>query len=168
MKHAKKKKLKVEWLRKRPTVRLEWISPEQAKRYLKNQAPNRRLKKESVPAMARLARAGRFPPTLLMFDTLGRMIDGQHRMQMVIDLGCAAPFVVMRGVPRVVQEELDRGHVRQPATCTGRKVRRARASRRRLSAWRTASSLRTGARSWRRGSGSARASRWRWRKTAGS
>ena len=66
------------------------VTPDLAQVFLATQVENRRLKGSTVEAYARNLQRGDFPynPSApLMFDTQGRLFDGQHRLQAVIESG---------------------------------------------------------------------------------
>lgn len=83
-----------------PTATWETITPDAAQRYLDKMGAQRPLKRQRVRMYADDMRAGRWQANgePLHFDTDGRCINGQHRLQAVVTAQTAVPFLVVRNV----------------------------------------------------------------------
>jgi hypothetical protein len=98
------------------TARVETIGPKKAKKYLDTMGRNRRkrgrLKERYKEAMA----GGQWKLTgeSIKFNTKGELIDGQHRLEAVIETGKEIQILVCRNVPDEAFMELDTGGVRTP------------------------------------------------------
>jgi hypothetical protein len=88
-----------------------------AQAYLDSMTVNRRISESNVNAIASAMYHGEWHDdgTTVKFDTGGHMIDGQHRMQAVIDSGTEHEFFVIRGVDPAAMATLDIGKPRSKA-----------------------------------------------------
>jgi len=77
------------------------ITPELAEQYLAKNTKNRNYSKARAMAYASDITSGRwlFNPQPIVFDTLGDLIDGQHRLHAVILANKGVDMVIMTGVP---------------------------------------------------------------------
>lgn len=94
------------------TIRIETITPELAKKYLKNNIErNRRLRPRIVEKYARDILNGNWysegvDPICISPD--GKLLNGQHRMNAVIKANKAVEMLVARGVDERLMEVMDR------------------------------------------------------------
>lgn len=77
-----------------------YVTPEMAEQWLKRNVSNRPLRQKRVDEIAELMREGRWGlgQDAIAFDTLNRLINGQHRLHAVIKSGTTQPFLVIRGL----------------------------------------------------------------------
>jgi len=103
------------------SVRLETITPETAKAMLLNNDRNRRLRPATVAKYAATMAAGnwRASPDGLIFGKSGQLLQGQHRLNAVINFGGEVDMIVWRGVEDDVFSVLDRGVTRSVADAIG-------------------------------------------------
>ncbi len=94
-----------------------YLTPELAAAYLATNDSNRPIDSARVRRYVRAIKAGEWDVTgeTIIFTRYGRMIQGQHRCQAVIDAGVAVPVVVLRGVDDHVFFTLDQGKPRSVA-----------------------------------------------------
>lgn len=96
---------------------VETIGPPLAKRYLDSMPHNRRqrirVKDRYVKAMAK----GQWKLTgeAIKFNTRGELIDGQHRLEAIVETGKTIEILVCRNVPPEAFMELDTGATRTPS-----------------------------------------------------
>lgn len=94
-------------------VRIETIalSPALAEVYLRERAPNRRLKRRVWTRYAKDMSEGRWEFTHqgLAFDESGAMTDGTHRCQAVVSSGVTIPILATWGLSRGAQLVMDQG-----------------------------------------------------------
>ena len=78
----------------------ELIGPTKPRIYLRNQAPNRLVNETLVTqyACAMLDNEWSNTGDPIKFDELGRLADGQHRMQAIVESETEQEFSVARGV----------------------------------------------------------------------
>lgn len=97
------------------------ITPEQAKQWISNQGYNRKLSPKHVKYLADEIKQGRWRVTHqgIAFGDNGKLIDGQHRLQAIIESGIAVQMQVTFGVPVGQFTILDRGMPRDMSTITG-------------------------------------------------
>ncbi len=81
--------------------RIETITPETAKEYLKHNKQNRPLKPRVVETYAKDMRNGKWQlnPEGIGFYENGDLFDGQHRLTAIMKADTAVQMVVIRGVP---------------------------------------------------------------------
>jgi len=90
----------------------EIITPELAKQYLLlNINKNRALQQNRIKFYAKQMKADQWPVTSqgISFDTLGRMIDGQHRLLAIVEACIPVEMAVIRDVPVQSFRVLDSG-----------------------------------------------------------
>lgn len=94
----------------------EIIDPKKAAEYLATRATQRDESTGVESHYARLMEAGKWSATgeAIQFDTEGRLVNGQHRLNALIAAGVTLPFVVVRGVPPSAQEDMDQVYARTP------------------------------------------------------
>lgn len=85
------------------------VNPETAEKWLGQNHGNRQLRPRKVEAYARDMRNGNWMTSgdSIKFDWNGRLIDGQHRLEAVIDSGTTIRVLVVRGLEPRVQDVLD-------------------------------------------------------------
>lgn len=85
---------------RRLSVAVELITPEMALQYMQCNENNRPLSKTIVLKYARALRQGEWVLNgeAIVFDSDGRMGQGQHRLEAIINSGIAMPVFVIRGV----------------------------------------------------------------------
>ena len=85
---------------KMPDVKWEKITPEIASVYLQVNTGNRILRKYHVKSIANDIKNGNFEITgqSIVFDSDGKLVDGQHRLSAIIESNCAVNMLVVRGV----------------------------------------------------------------------
>lgn len=99
------------------TPSIERISPDDAKRLLEGNHHNRNLR---MPRVAQLAGAIARGEWELNGETIkvaydGSLIDGQHRLQAIIEADTGIQTVVVRGLPAEAQDTVDTGRRRRLA-----------------------------------------------------
>jgi hypothetical protein len=79
---------------------LETITPQIAKSYLETNINNRPLDDHYASRLADVMKSGlwKINGEVIRFDTLGRLFDGQHRLQAVIKSGVTIQTFVLRGL----------------------------------------------------------------------
>lgn len=77
------------------------VTPAMAAAWLLTMIPNRNLRKTRVKAYCRSRVGGKWGLTHqgIAFDTQGRLFDGQHRLQMIVETGLATVLFVVHNVP---------------------------------------------------------------------
>lgn len=97
--------------------KVETITPEVAKVYLTLNKFNRPLNKTHVMRLAKDMRDGHWELNgePIKFDDSGNLVDGQHRLQAVIESGVAVCFLVVRGISPRSFTTLDTGKNRSNA-----------------------------------------------------
>jgi hypothetical protein len=98
-------------------ARVEQIAPTKARRLLRQNRHNRNLRALRVKELAGAMRRGEWD---LNGETIkiaqdGTLLDGQHRLQAVIDSGVTIETVVVRGLPLSAQDTVDTGRRRRLA-----------------------------------------------------
>lgn len=95
----------------------ELITPELAKSYLSNQALNRAVTMTYVKRLADDISNNRWleEGDPIKFSDAGKLIDGQHRLNAVIEAGKPQKFVVLRGYKKEAMSVLDTGKARSAA-----------------------------------------------------
>ena len=85
------------------------IAPQLAESWLAGKAPNRRLRKRVVERYANDMRAGQWRMTHqgIAFDETGALIDGQHRLAAIVRANMTVEMLVVRGIPRESQLDMD-------------------------------------------------------------
>lgn len=98
------------------TVTLEEITPRKASDYLKaNFTGNRKRSNVRVRRYANVMRRGHWRVTHegIAFDDAGYLIDGQHRLQAVVESGESIQCLVVRGMPTEVYQAIGRPMMRR-------------------------------------------------------
>lgn len=115
-------------------VSTQWVlvSPELAQQYLGRNSRNRHLMPTTVIRYASDLTAGFWQITHqgIAFDIDGNLIDGQHRLQAIVDSKQSAWLLITEGLPLEAIEALDRGKMRTLAhtfQIMGHQVTNARA-----------------------------------------
>ncbi len=95
-------------------AKVELITPSLAKSYVDDLAHNRGLVEAHVHGLAAQMKAGAWDENGqgIIFDTKGRLIDGQHRMTAVIEAGIPIKMLVVRGVESSAFDTIDTGRGR--------------------------------------------------------
>jgi hypothetical protein len=92
------------------------VDPATAERWLGRNLGNRNLRRGKVLQYARDMRAGNWQTSgqAIQFDWNGRLIDGQHRLEAVIESGVTIRVFVVRGLDPKAREVIDTGAKRSP------------------------------------------------------
>lgn len=92
-----------------PTVDIVNVSPLLAREWLGHNTHNRNIRPAGVAALVRDMRAGRYHLTGqgITFDRSGVLIDGQHRLNAIIEADVTVPLVVLRGADPDAQMAID-------------------------------------------------------------
>ena len=88
------------------TVEVEVISPAEAEAYLKNNAHHRKVKQKKVDAYIGDLKEGRWKLNgkTITFDSNGRLLGGQHRLNAVVQSGVSLTTLVVRGLdPELIE-----------------------------------------------------------------
>lgn len=87
-------------------VSVDVINPSEAEAYLKNNAMHRKIKQKKVDAYMKEMVDGkwRLNGKALIFDSNGRLLNGQHRLSAVVQSGTTLTTLVVRGVDPSVLE----------------------------------------------------------------
>lgn len=97
-------------------VFIETITPDKARQYLATQFKNRKVRPTHVKAIARAMEQGRFiycgDPIRL--NTVGELVDGQHRLLACVQTGVHFDAVVITDVPVEAADVIDTGIKRSP------------------------------------------------------
>lgn len=98
------------------THTLENVTPAQAKKLLDKNEVNRNLRVSKVNQYARDMANGNWNFSApIMFDTDGRLIDGQHRLSAQVKAQVPIQWLIIRNVPIAAQRTMDTGAVRSVA-----------------------------------------------------
>lgn len=92
------------------------VTPEAAKEWLERNTRNRNPRIKKVAEYVAAMRAGRwvFTGDPIQFDTERRLINGQHRLQAVVESGITQEFLVVTDLPAEAQLYMDQGSKRTP------------------------------------------------------
>lgn len=95
-------------------VEFQWISPDKARDYLATNVCNRACSKASVKRWADTMKAGawKLSSDAIAFDWNGVLINGQHRLNALIETGATMPFLVAYNFPPESKNALDVGKKR--------------------------------------------------------
>jgi len=99
------------------------VSPEIAAKWLeRNHKQNRPINWKRVEAMANDIRAGAWKLThqAVAFDGEGQLIDGQHRLQAIVQAGKSVQLLVVRNDDGSFHDPIDRGAARSIALLMGK------------------------------------------------
>lgn len=101
----------------KPSASIVHVTPEIAKRWLGRNAVNRKLKGGKMARYARDMAAGRWQLTgeAIKFSHDGRLLDGQNRLNAVIESGQTVAMFVVRGLDDESQAVMDSGAARKTA-----------------------------------------------------
>lgn len=94
------------------SVTFELLTPDEAKELLdKTTFVNRNARKSSIDRYARMMHDGDWMDfaTMVVIDSSGSVIDGQHRLLAQIESGETVGYVVLRGVPTSSYQVIDSG-----------------------------------------------------------
>ena len=82
------------------TVEVESITPEMAAEYLKHNAHHRKVKQKKIDEFANTLKSGTWQLNgkTVVFDSNGRLMGGQHRLNAVVQSGIPLLTLVVRGV----------------------------------------------------------------------
>lgn len=94
-----------------------YVTPEIAEQMLGHNTHNRNPRTHSVAAYALDMANGdwRWTGDPIRFSTDGTLLDGQHRLLAIAKSGVTIPMLVIRGLAREAQEDIDRGVPRKYA-----------------------------------------------------
>jgi hypothetical protein len=103
------------------TYEEKFISPEMAREMLATSGFNRAVQHARVLTFANEMRCGRWQMSGedIIFDTNGKLIEGQHRLYAIIESGCTIQFGVKRGVPPEAFEVINTGKARTGGDIAG-------------------------------------------------
>lgn len=98
----------------RVRIELQWIGPDKANEYLATNVCNRACSKAAVKRWAETMRAGawKLSSDAIAFDWNGVLINGQHRLNALIQTGATMPFLVGYNFPPESKNSLDVGKKR--------------------------------------------------------
>jgi len=93
------------------------VTPEIARKWLGRNAGNRPLKTTHVGRLAAAIRSGKWKLTgdPIRFSDTGKLIDGQHRLQAIVDAEAPVQCVVMHGLNDDIFDVIDSGSPRSKA-----------------------------------------------------
>jgi hypothetical protein len=99
-----------------PTIAIEEIGPEQAAELLQNNDHNRRTDWRVIENYARQMNEGqwRFAGDPIRVSVTGRLLDGQYRLNAIIQSQTTQRFTVIRNLPNDTQPFMDVGKRRSP------------------------------------------------------
>lgn len=99
-----------------PKITIEEIGPEQAAEILQNNDHNRRVDWRVIDTYARQMDNGEwtFVGDPIRISTTGRLLDGQYRLNAIIQSQTTQKFTVIRGLPNETQPFMDVGKRRSP------------------------------------------------------
>lgn len=94
-----------------PVIRWVTVTPELAADMLKRNTLNRPKKLQKIKLYAQSMREGRWPVTgsPLQFGKTGRLVDGQNRLQAIIDSGITLRMLVVEGIDESTFDVIDSG-----------------------------------------------------------
>lgn len=97
-----------------PRAELVTVTPQLATEWLRKNTGNRPFRPAKIEQYTRDMAAGRWQVTgeAIKFGTDGRLLDGQNRLQAVINSGATIQILVVYGVSPVAQEVMDSGAAR--------------------------------------------------------
>lgn len=98
-----------------PPATVEFIAPEMAREWLKNNHGNRKLARRAVTAYADAIRRGEWQCNgeSIKFASDGSLMDGQHRLHAIIEAGRGITSIVVRGLNRADFDTIDIGRSRR-------------------------------------------------------
>lgn len=97
-----------------PSISVVQITPDMARQWLERNIGNRPKYLSHVKKLETAIRAGKWKMTgdAIRFSETGKMIDGQHRLQAILDSGMSVPCVVMRELGDDIFDVIDSGKMR--------------------------------------------------------
>ncbi len=100
---------------------VETVTPDVAKKLLETNTGNRHLRGKTVERYAAIMKTGGWllTPEPIIVGTTGRLLNGQHRLNAVIQCGSAQRMLIVRNVDESTFPALDRGAVRTFADANG-------------------------------------------------
>jgi hypothetical protein len=100
---------------KKPTVRIEEVSPAMADKWLGTQTRNRHLRESRVDFWVGVIDRGEWELTndAISFDTDGHLLNGQHRLTALVVSEQTLPLVVLRNLPMTAIDVMDTGLTRK-------------------------------------------------------
>lgn len=104
-----------------PSSRVMTVDPELAQAWLDRNQHNRGMRWRLVAQYARDMSAGRWQLTgePVKFDHSGNLLDGQHRLQAVVEANAVVPMLVVWGLSPATQQVMDTGAKRTTADALG-------------------------------------------------
>jgi len=98
-----------------PYAAVELIDPETAIDYLGMNKNNRQVSKKAVKFFAQLMKDGKWELNHqgIAFDVAGRLIDGQHRLEAIVEAEISVEMYVWRDLPTHTFATIDSGAVRR-------------------------------------------------------
>ena len=98
-------------------ARIETITPRDAQRYLAHNTNNRTMKRTAVRRWAAAMLRGEWMLNgeAIKFSAKGTLLDGQNRLQAVVESGVTIQALVVRGLPEETQDTMDTGLLRSGA-----------------------------------------------------
>lgn len=93
------------------------VTPELAEQWLQANVANRTIRRGKVNSYAAQMARGEWTisESAICFNVGGRMLNGQHRCQAVIQSGITVPMLVLRNVPTAAMDNMDTGAKRTAA-----------------------------------------------------
>lgn len=97
------------------------VTPEMAKQFLLQNTSNRGLRRSTVAKYAATMASGNWvlSPEGICFSSLGRLLNGQHRLSAVVASGVSVPFLIISNVSEDIFSVLDRGLTRTFSDAVG-------------------------------------------------
>lgn len=94
-----------------PSATWEDVTPEIAAEWLRFNTLNRPKKMGKIPIYAADMKDGRWPVTgaTIAFGRSGRLLDGQNRLQAIIDSNCTIRVLIVRGLSDDIFDVIDNG-----------------------------------------------------------
>lgn len=95
----------------KPTAAFELVTPKQAQRWLGQNDSNRHLRTKLVERYARDIEEGRwtYNPDGIAIREDGELQNGQHRLSAIVQAGSPAWLLIVRGMPRPAEINIDTG-----------------------------------------------------------
>lgn len=105
------------------TTELVYVTDDMAGKWLATNFGNRPVRKAMVARIAGCIERGEFVFTAetVKFDRDGNLIDGQHRLNAIVESGLGAWLLVVRGLSREAAEFMDQGATRTIADVLGQR-----------------------------------------------
>ena len=94
------------------TSELRVVDPKRAEMILEDHENYRRLSRSRYSAYAAAMARGRWGLSVLIFDEDGRLLDGQNRLQAIVNTGLSQVFLCVQGWPKTEVRFLDNGQAR--------------------------------------------------------